>query len=285
MSNDVNYQDPSGVDYQSGVDYSEPAAESSRRSGGVSIPTVLASAGVAAIISAIVVTIGVVGIVVSERGDSTSAAQPTVVNLGAAQTALPQQGIAGQQPGAVPGQPAPAGAPAGAPAAAPTENVPEGGGAIGGPVGPPGEGAAPAPAPGQAPAPAPGTTVAPQQPVAAAPTALTPGQLNTKVRIVMNANGSRAARAAELEGGERALRQIDLVSRAITTYGNVGLSYQMVGPVQVSGTTLTAPLQISVVGRGSQNRSMTFVWSGNKWKLSNRSVCAIAGFVLLPCSL
>ena len=94
-----------------------------------------------------------------------------------------------------------------------------------------------------------------------------------------------SARAAELEGGERALRQIDLVARAITTYGNVGLSYQMVGPVQVSGNTLTAPLQISVVGRGSQNRSMTFVWSGNKWKLSNRSVCTIAGFVLLPCSL
>lgn len=278
MSNDVNYQDPSAVDYQPGVDYREPDAGSSRRSGGVSIPTVLASAGVAAIISAIVVTIGVVGIVVSERNDSASAAQPTVVNLGAAQTALPQQGIAGQQPGAVPGQPAPAGAPA----AAPTENVPEGGGAIGGPVGPAGEGAAPAP--GQA-APAPGTTAAPQQTVAAGPTALTPGQLNTKVRIVMNSNGSRAARAAELEGGERALRQIDLVARAITTYGNVGLSYQMVGPVQVSGTTLTAPLQISVVGRGSQNRSMTFVWSGNKWKLSNRSVCTIAGFVLLPCSL
>ncbi|MFE0751883.1 hypothetical protein [Gordonia sp. NPDC058843] len=279
MSNDVNYQDPSGVDYQSGVDYREPDAGSSRRSGGVSIPTVLASAGVAAIISAIVVTIGVVGIVVSERNDSATAAQPTVVNLGAAQTALPQQGIAGQQPAAVPGQPAPAGAPAaGAPAAAPTENVPEGAG----PIGAPGQGAAPAPAP----APAPGaTTTTPQQAVAAGPTALTPGQLNTKVRIVMNANGSRAARAAELEGGERALRQIDLVSRAITTYGNVGLSYQMVGPVQVSGTTLTAPLQISVVGRGSQNRSMTFVWSGNKWKLSNRSVCTIAGFVLLPCSL
>ena len=282
MSNDVNYQDPSAVDYQSGVDYREPDAGSSRRSGGVSIPTVLASAGVADINSAIVVTIGVVGIVVSERNDSATAAQPTVVNLGAAQTALPQQGIAGQQPGAVPGQPAPAGAPAaGAPAAAPTENVPEGGGAIGGPVGPPGGGAGQAPAP----APAPGTTAAPQQTVAAGPTALTPGQLNTKVRIVMNSNGSRAARAAELEGGERALRQIDLVARAITTYGNVGLSYQMVGPVQVSGNTLTAPLQISVVGRGSQNRSMTFVWSGNKWKLSNRSVCTIAGFVLLPCSL
>ena len=110
MSNDVNYQDPAGADYYSGVDHRESDTGSSSRSGGVSVPTVLASAGIAAIISAIVVTIGVVGIVVSERNDSATAAQPTVVNLGAAQTALPQQGIAGQQP--VPGQPAPAGAPA-----------------------------------------------------------------------------------------------------------------------------------------------------------------------------
>ncbi|UOG20563.1 hypothetical protein MTX80_15685 [Gordonia amicalis] len=125
----------------------------------------------------------------------------------------------------------------------------------------------------------------PQQQAAAAPTALTPGQLNTKVKIVMNSRGNRAARAAELQGGERALRQIDAVAQAITTYGNVGLSYQMVGPVQISGNKMTAPLQISVVGRGSQNRAMTWVWSGDKWKLSNSSVCLIASFVLLPCSL
>ncbi|WP_439031455.1 hypothetical protein [Gordonia terrae] len=264
MSNDVNYQDPYVGDHH------EPDTGSSRRSGGISIPTVLASAGVAAIISAIVVTIGVVGIVVSERDDSANAAQPTVVNLGSAQTALPQQAVAGQQP--APGQPAPAGAPA--PAAAPAaENVPESGGTVG---------AGPAPAP--APAPAPGTTAAPQQ-TAAGPTALTPGQLNTKVNTIMNSRGNRAARASELEGGERALRQIDAVAAAITTYGNVGLSYQMINPVQLNGNTLTAPLQISIVGRGSQNRALTWVWTGSKWKLSNKSVCTIAGFLLLPCSL
>ncbi|ATD69319.1 MULTISPECIES: hypothetical protein [Gordonia] len=270
MQNDVGYQDPGYVG-----DTHEPEAGSEKRSGGVSIPTVLASAGVAAVISAIVVTIGVVGIVVSERNDTASAAQPTVVNLGSAQ-APQQQGLVGpaatQQPAAAPGQPAPAAAPA--PAA--TENVPESGGTVG--AGP--DAAAPAPAP------APGTSAAPpQQQAAAAPTALTPGQLNTKVKIVMNSRGNRAARAAELQGGERALRQIDAVAQAITTYGNVGLSYQMVGPVQISGNKMTAPLQISVVGRGSQNRAMTWVWSGDKWKLSNSSVCLIASFVLLPCSL
>ncbi|TYQ09790.1 UNVERIFIED_ORG: hypothetical protein L601_003100000360 [Gordonia westfalica J30] len=272
MQNDVGYQDPAYVD-----ETHEPETGPEKRSGGINIPTVLASAGVAAVISAIIVTIGVVGLMVGDRNDSANAAQPTVVNLGSAQTPQQQQGLVGpaanQPPAAAPGEPAPAVAPA--PAA--TENVPESGGIVG--AGP--DAVAPAPAP----APAPGTSAAPTQQAVAAPTALTPGQLNTKVKTVMNSRGNRAARAAELQGGERALRQLDAVAQAITTYGNVGLSYQMVGPVQVSGTKMTAPLQISVVGRGSQNRAMTWVWSGDKWKLSNSSVCLIASFVLLPCSL
>ncbi|MBD0863344.1 hypothetical protein IA539_19410 [Gordonia sp. zg691] len=272
MRNDVNYQDPETVG-----DTHEPDAGSEKRSRGINIPTVLASAGVAAVISALIVTIGVVGLAVSERNDSSTSPQPTVMNLGAAANPMQPQAVAGaNQPGAVPGQPAPAAAPAPAPAA---ENVPESGGTVGAP---------PAANPAPAPAPAPGAATAPQQQqpaAAAAPTALTPGQLNTKVKIIMDARGSRAARIAELEGGERALRQIDAVAAAITTYGNVGLSYQMINPVQVSGTTMTAPLQISIVGRGSQNRSMTWVWNGTKWQLSNKSVCTIAGFLLLPCSL
>ncbi|MEO9326484.1 hypothetical protein [Gordonia aurantiaca] len=273
MQNDVDYQAPEGYVAES----HEPDAASEKRSGGISIPTVLASAGVAAVISAIIVTIGVVGLVALDD-DNSSSAQPTVVNLGSAQT--PQQqalvGAAGQQPAPA------AGAPAAAAPAPAGEVVPESGGAAGGA---PGVAAAPAPAAPAAPV-APATNAAPQQQqAAAAPTALTPGQLNTKVKTVMNARNSRAARAAELEGGERALRQLDAVSQALTQYGNVGFSYQMVGPVQVSGNTMNAPLQISVVGRGTQNRTLTWVWSGDKWKLSNKSVCLIASFVLLPCSL
>ncbi|WP_168701732.1 hypothetical protein [Gordonia paraffinivorans] len=263
MQNDVDYQAPEGYV----AEPHEPDAASVKRSRGISIPTVLASAGVAAVISAIVVTIGVIGLVALDN-DNNSSAQPTVVNLGSAQT--PQQqalagAAAGQQPAAAP-------APAG-------EVVLESGGAAGGA---PGVAAAPAPAAPVAPA----TGATPQQQTAAAaPTALTPGQLNTKVKTIMNSRGNRAARAAELEGGERALRQLDAVSAALTQYGNVGFSYQMVGPVQVSGNTMSAPLQISVVGRGSQNRTLTWVWTGDKWKLSNKSVCLIASFVLLPCSL
>ncbi|MBY4575744.1 hypothetical protein ACN94_19535 [Gordonia paraffinivorans] len=270
MQNDVDYQAPEGYV----AEPHEPDAASEKRSGGISIPTVLASAGVAAVISAIVVTIGVIGLVALDN-DNNSSAQPTVVNLGSAQT--PQQqalvgAAAGQQPAAAPAPAAAAPAPAG-------EVVPESGGAAGG-----APGAAAAPAPAAPVAPATGATPQ-QQAAAAAPTALTPGQLNTKVKTIMNSRGNRAARAAELEGGERALRQLDAVSAALTQYGNVGFSYQMVGPVQVSGNTMSAPLQISVVGRGSQNRTLTWVWTGDKWKLSNKSVCLIASFVLLPCSL
>ena len=60
-------------------------------SGGSSLnwPTVLASAGVAAVISALIVTIGVVGLLLvdNRNGLQNTAAQPTVVNLGGAQTA------------------------------------------------------------------------------------------------------------------------------------------------------------------------------------------------------
>ncbi|NKY65996.1 hypothetical protein HGA04_25560, partial [Gordonia rubripertincta] len=110
MQNDVGYQDPAYVD-----ETHEPAAGSEKRSGGINIPTVLASAGVAAVISAIIVTIGVVGLMVGDRKDSANAAQPTVVNLGSAQTPQ-QQGLVGpaanQPPAAAPGEPAPAVAPA-----------------------------------------------------------------------------------------------------------------------------------------------------------------------------
>ena len=61
---------------------------------GVNVATVLMSAGIAAVISAVIVTIGVVGMLVGNNGSETTA-QPTVVNLGAAQTAVPGAPAAG----------------------------------------------------------------------------------------------------------------------------------------------------------------------------------------------
>lgn len=64
-----------------------------------------------------------------------------------------------------------------------------------------------------------------------------------------------------------------------------GFTYQMIGPVRLNGTSLSATLQMSLVGNGSRYRQLTWVWSGNKWKLSDRSVCDVAAYALIPCSV
>lgn len=252
-----------------------PAPQSG--SGKVNWPTVLASAGVAAVISALILSIGIVGMMVSDnnnRADSArAAAQPTVVNLGAAQSPMQQA-----NPGAAPA-PAQGAAPqAPAPAPAPAEQVPASDGGAG-------SGDAPvAQAPQQT---APGAA-APQQPATqptvAAPQALTPGQLNTKVRLIMNTGASRAARASELQAGARALGPVDQVAQMLRVSG-AGFTYRIIGPVQLSGNSMSATLQMSLVGNGSRNRPMTWVWMDNKWKLSNKSTCDVASYALAPCSL
>ncbi|MDL9946659.1 hypothetical protein QSJ19_13885 [Gordonia sp. ABSL11-1] len=247
---------------------------------GVSIATILASAGVAAIVSALIVSIGVVGILVADQraGEASGAQTPTVVNLGAAGPATP----AGAAPNVVvPGNAAPAqdAPPAGqAPAG---EQVPEsdGGAGAGTSAAPPAE----APQGGAAPVP---PTAGPAQPAPAAssPAALTPGQLNTKIKLIMNTGAARAARANELQSGERGLRSIDQVAQMLRVSG-AGFTYQMIGPVRLNGTSLSATLQMSLVGNGSRYRQLTWVWSGNKWKLSDRSVCDVAAYALIPCSV
>ncbi len=239
----------------------QPTVTEQREPGSrLNVATVLASAGVAAVVSALIVTIGVVGLATSDRfAGSSPQATPTVVNLGAAQT----PGVQGPVPVA--------GAPTSSPdgAAPTTENVPEsdGGTGTGGT---------------QTTTPAAGTMTQPA--AAAAPTALTPGQLNTKVKLIMNTGASRSARADELEGGAQALSSVDQVAEMLRVSG-AGFSYKMNGPVQVNGTTMTATLQMSLVGNGSRYKQLSWVWKGGKWKLSNASVCVIAAYAMLKCSV
>ncbi|MCK5751911.1 MAG: hypothetical protein KAH46_04305, partial [Mycobacterium sp.] len=91
-------------------------------------------------------------------------------------------------------------------------------------------------------------------------------------------------RADELEAGARALGPVDAVANVLRVSG-AGFTYQMIAPVTVSGNSMTATLQISLVGQGSRTRALTWVWAGDKWKLSNRSTCDVAGLALIPCSL
>lgn len=248
------------------------------RPSGPTVATVLASAGAAAIVSALVVTVGVVGIMVADQrsGEQSAASIPTVVNLGAAgSTAVPGAGVpptGGAGPNAMPQQGAPA---------PPADQIPESDGGAGA-----GTTAAPqVPAlPGAAAQAAPSAGAAPNAPAAATPSALTPGQLNTKIKLIMNTGAARATRADELQSGERGLRSIDQVAQMLRVSG-AGFTYQMIGPVRRTGTSLSATLQMSLVGNGSRYRQLTWVWAGNKWKLSDRSVCDVASYALVPCSV
>lgn len=267
-----------GEQYPAGEQEYAPYPAEQKSPPKVSIPTILASAGVAAVVSALIVTIGVVGLVISNNNysNNSSARTPAVVNLGAAQkdgaqlggTTAPAAGTAAPQPGAPAPQPV-------APAP-PVEQVPE----SGGDAGTGGAGANQGATPGQAP-----QTQAPaqQQPVAA-PAALTAGQLNTKVKLIMNTGASRATRSDELQGGERALGSVDAAAQMLQVNG-AGFTYKMIDPVELKGTTLTAPLQMSLVGNGSRNRQLTWVWMDDKWKLSNTSVCEVASYAMIPCTV
>ncbi|KQS00282.1 hypothetical protein ASG12_04960 [Williamsia sp. Leaf354] len=266
--------DPYSADSH-GTEHHDAATPSSKRTSSVNLPTVLASAGVAAVVSAVIVTIGVVGLVISGDIDgepSASAQTPTVVNLGAAQSALTQQPVAQAAPtsAAAPAAPAPAAAAAG-------EQVPESGGGAGAGTAPVAT-AAPPTAQSNAP-----QQAAPATPVAA-PQALTAGQLNTKVRILMNTGASRAARADELHSGARGLGSVDGVANLLRVSG-AGFTYRIIDPVTVNGTTLNATLQMTLVGQGSKTQALSWVWTDGKWKLSNSSTCAVAGLALLPCTV
>ncbi|GAB2642796.1 hypothetical protein GCM10027169_08600 [Gordonia jinhuaensis] len=267
--------------------------QTSSKGSGVNMPTVLVSAGVSAVISALIVTIGVVGILVAHddnNSSSASAAQPTVVNLGAAaDTAAAGATTAGAPASAAPGAPktgAAAGAPAGgAPAA---ENVPEeapanAGGAAPAAAGSADTATADAPAAAAAPA-APAQTPTAQTSSAAAPAPLTPGQLTTKVNTILNTNASSAARADELQAGAGALSTANGIANALRLAGPV-YKWRIAGPVTVSGDTLTATLVTSLVGYADRTEPITFVWMDGKWKLSNKSACSFASHAMLSCNL
>ena len=261
-------------------DYEHDPADGDRRtrSAAPSLPTILASAGIACIVSALIVTIGVMGLLIADRraeGNSASST-PTVVNLGSAQTGMlpsgtsPNNGTGAEAAAAPPQGSAPA-------AQVPAEQVPEGGAGAGAGNAP----QAAAPPGGVVPAPQQATGSAGSQPTTSAPSALTPGQLNTKIKLIMNTGASRAARADELQSGARGLGPIDQVAQMLRVSG-AGFTYQMVGPVRATATNLSATLQMSLVGNGSRYRTLTWVWAGAKWKLSDRSVCDVAAYALIP---
>ncbi|MGC5255994.1 hypothetical protein ACPXCG_06540 [Gordonia sp. DT218] len=246
---------------------------------GVNWPTVMMAGGISAIISAVVVTIGVVGLLVSDigrNGDAAGGAQPTVVNLGSAQSAAPQaaapQGSAANPPAAVPGAaPGAAGAPAGEGSSA---DLPAGGGASGGGMVP---GTAPQAVP-QAPA-----AQAPAQQQSAHP-AKSPAQLQNDLDTLIG-TGSTARKAQGLEGGSKAVRQAQPIVALLQRFRPLGMTYRITGPVSVTGNTMKATLELRSPGWQPARMPLYWVWQGGQWKLSNRSICDLGAYGGIPCSL
>ncbi|OZC29413.1 hypothetical protein [Gordonia polyisoprenivorans] len=239
---------------------------SERGRAGISWPVVLMSGGIAAIISAVVVSVGVVGLMVAstDSGAASNVAQPTVVNLGAATSS--GLGSAGSI------------APAEAPAAAPTAEVP----AAELPVAeaPPVAGAPNAPAiavPSAVPS-------APATATAAARTVPTAAQLQNDLAHLAS-GASTASKAQRLEGGARAVAQAQPLLSLLARFAPLGLTYGVVDPVTVNGDTLTAPIEFRSPGYQPARITGRWLWLDGRWKLSNKTVCDIGSYSQLPCTL
>ncbi|AUH67875.1 MULTISPECIES: hypothetical protein [Gordonia] len=236
-----------------------PAAEESGTS--INWPTVMMAAGISAVVSAIVLSIGLVGLMLSDVGGNRAAAQEapaTVVNLGAQQTQ--PHAAAPASDSAAPSSDAPA---ADAPAAdAPVADAP----------------AADAPA-AQAPA-----AAQQQTPTAQGPTKPTAAQLQAEMDYLAS-GASNAQKAQRLEGGARAVNQAQGILGLAAKFKPMGLTYRIVDPVTVNGNIASARLKLSSPGYQPTYMTMKWVWKDGRWKLTNSSICELGSYANIPCNL
>ncbi|WP_040804353.1 hypothetical protein [Nocardia concava] len=131
-------------------------------------------------------------------------------------------------------------------------------------------------------------TVAPASalPVAAPVKAANPGvgELQSKLALLLNTGASRAARANELEAGEAGLPLIDQVATVVAA-APPSFKYTVLGPVNVSGDTLSTGFQTSIDGFDPWNWTLTWRDIDGTWKLTRDSECTVASIAYLPCSL
>lgn len=246
--------------------------EESVQKSGVNVPTVLASAGVAAVVSSLVVTIGVVGMMLSGNGDdNATAAQPTVVNLGsaAAGSAAPAQAAAPAAAAAAPTTSAAAAA------AAPAAAAPA----------PAAIAAAPAPVTEAAPAEAAPAETA-ESAVAAEPTQAAAPDLSVdqmyQMTSILMGNYADADKANVLESGMVAVPSVNTVAAMLATAGPA-FSWTVTGPATRDGDSMYGTLSMSLIGSGTRTLPLRFVWTGDSWKISNETTCVIAEYALLQC--
>lgn len=239
----------------------EEAAPGGASGSSVSWPTVMMAAGISAIISAIVLAIGMVGLMLSDVGGRTTAQEPpaTVVNLGAQQ---------GQVPPAAPA------AATDAPASeTPTSDVPMADG----------------PLPDVPNPVAPTQQQSPQQSQAqtqraGSPTRPTAAQLQNDLDYLAS-GASSSQKAQRLEGGSRAVGQAQGILSLAKRFKPMGLTYQIVDPVAVNGNTATARMKLSSPGYQPTYMKLSWVWQDGRWKMTNRSVCDLGAYANIPCNL
>ncbi|EGD53678.1 hypothetical protein [Gordonia neofelifaecis] len=231
--------------------------DNGKQGGGVGWPTVIASAGLAGVTSAVIVVVGIVGMMLSRDPGAATVAEPpaTVVNLGDAQQAMTP---ANQVP-ATSATPSVAQAPVPA-VSAPTPGAPTD--------------------PQQQPAVVP----RPGGPAPSAPTAASLGEFNRQL-ATLSGDSSSAEKAKLLEGGARAVGPISKVLYLVKQYSYTGFRYEVVGPLTQNGTTASARLRMTLPGSGSRYIPLRWVWQDGGWKLTNKSVCDIAAYAQMPCSL
>ncbi len=242
-------------------DYAAPIADADEAGGRDSIdwPTVAVAAGMAGIVSALVLAIAVVGLLFSDAAAGNRvAAAPQVVNLGAA---VPAPVAAAVAP--------PAAAP---PAAEPshTEQMPAG------------QAPAAAPEVGSESAPAAAAPVESADAGAAAAPSL--AQFRADL-AVLRSGASNQEKGRLLEGGAPAAATLTRVLDYGKQFEPMGMGYRLVGPVKQSGTTATARLELFAPGYPSNHLTMKFVWKDGRWKLTDKSVCELASFAQLPCNV
>ncbi|MVU79033.1 hypothetical protein GPX89_17485 [Nocardia sp. ET3-3] len=110
------------------------------------------------------------------------------------------------------------------------------------------------------------------------------GELHSKLALILDTSADRAARANELEAGEAGLPLIDQVGTVIAA-APPSFKWSVLGPVNVSGDTMTAGLQTSVDGFDPWNWTLTWRDIDGTWKLTRDSECTVASIAMVPCSL
>ncbi|MFI5777102.1 hypothetical protein [Nocardia sp. NPDC051570] len=110
------------------------------------------------------------------------------------------------------------------------------------------------------------------------------GELTAKLQLVLNTGASRAQRANELEAGEAGLSLVDQVGTVMAATPP-SFRWELQGPVNVSGDTLTATLQTSVDGWEPWHFTLTWRQIDGTWKLTREAECTVASIAALPCTV